>query len=73
MGIDINSSFPYSYTHFKLPYGVGKFVDFSKHKMKKNKLYILRFKVNSFSIKENCEPNISKVMIDLKQGSKKPC
>lgn len=71
MGIDINSSFPYSYTHFKLPYGVGKFVDFSKHKMKKNKLYILRFKVNSFSIKENCEPNISKVMIDLKQGSKK--
>lgn len=71
MGIDINSSFPYSYTYFKLPYGVGKFVDFSKHKMKKNKLYILRFKVNSFSIKENCEPNISKVMIDLKQGNKK--
>lgn len=71
MGIDINSSFPYSYTNFKLPYGVGKKVDFSRYKMKKNKLYILRFKVNSFSIKENCEPNISKVMIDLKQGSKK--
>lgn len=71
MGIDINSSFPYSYTHFKLPYGVGKKVNFDKYKIKQSKLYILRFKVNSFQIKSNREPNISKVMIDLKKGSKK--
>ena len=71
MGIDINSSFPYSYTKFKLPFGVGKKVNFNKYKMKKSKLYILRFKVNSFSIKEGKEPNISKVMIDLNKGNKK--
>lgn len=71
IGIDINSSFPYSYTTFKLPYGVGKKVYFDDYKMKKNKLYILRFKVSSFEIKKNKEPNISKVMIDLKQGNKK--
>lgn len=71
IGIDINSSFPYSYTTFKLPYGVGKKVYFDEYKRKKNKLYILRFKVSSFEIKKNREPNISKVMIDLKQGNKK--
>lgn len=71
MGIDINSSFPYSYTNFKLPYGVGKKVNFAKYKIKQSKLYILRFKVNSFQVKNNKEPNISKVMIDFKKGSKK--
>ena len=71
MGIDINSSFPYSYTTFKLPYGVGKKVYFDETKIKRNKLYILRFRVNKFEVKKNKEPNISKVMMDLKQGNKK--
>ena len=71
MGIDINSSFPYSYTHFKLPYDVGNKIDLRVNKMKKSKLYILRFKVNTFSIKKDKEPNISKVMINLNKGSKK--
>ena len=71
MGIDINSSFPYSYTTFKLPYGVGKKVYFDEYKMKKSMLYILRFRVSSFSIKPNREPNISKVMIDCNSKIKK--
>ena len=71
MGIDINSSFPYSYTTFKLPYGVGKKVYFDEYKMKKNMLYILRFRVSSFNIKPNREPNISKVMIDCNGKIKK--
>lgn len=71
MGIDINSSFPYSYTTFKLPYGVGKKVYFDEHKMKKNMLYILRFRVSSFNIKPNREPNISKVMVDCNGKIKK--
>lgn len=71
MGIDINSSFPYSYTTFKLPYGVGKKVYFDEYKMKKSMLYILRFRVSSFNIKPNREPNISKVMIDCNSKIKK--
>lgn len=71
MGIDINSSFPYSYTTFKLPYGVGKKVYFDEYKMKKSMLYILRFRVSSFNIKPNREPNISKVMIDCNGKIKK--
>lgn len=71
MGIDINSSFPYSYTTFKLPYGAGKKVYFDEYKMKKSMLYILRFRVSSFNIKPNREPNISKVMIDCNSKIKK--
>ena len=64
IGVDINSSFPYSYTHFKLPYGVGNFVKFKRDSiLNDDKLYILRFKVKSFNIKKNKEPNISKTMM----------
>ena len=64
IGVDINSSFPYSYTHFKLPYGVGNFVKFRRDSvLNDDKLYILRFKVKSFNIKKNKEPNISKSMM----------
>ena len=64
IGVDINSSFPYSYTHFKLPYGVGNFVKFKRDSiLNDDKLYILRFKVKSFNIKKNKEPNISKSMM----------
>ena len=64
IGVDINSSFPYSYTHFKLPYGVGNFIKFDRDSMlNDDKLYILRFKVKSFNIKKNKEPNISKSMM----------
>ena len=65
IGIDINSSFPYSYTTFKLPYGKGKMVDFEEYSMKKNKLYILRFVVNNFKIKDGKEPNIAINMMNV--------
>lgn len=74
MGVDINSSFPYSYTKFKLPYGRGKYISFEDNfKLKKNKLYIMRFKVNSFKIKNNCEPNISKMMVQTSNAMLKKC
>ena len=42
-----------------------------EYKMKKSMLYILRFRVSSFNIKPNREPNISKVMIDCNGKIKK--
>lgn len=67
MGVDINSSFPYSYTTFKLPYGKGihhKNVDYIE--FEEDKLYIIKFTVTNFKTKKNKEPNISKVMIGNK-------
>lgn len=74
MGIDINSSFPYSYTTFKLPYGIPLFKNCKgSFKLKENKLYIIRFQVNSFKIKNNKEPNIAKNMLNIPNISLKDC
>lgn len=74
MGIDINSSFPYSYTTFKLPYGVPTFKNCKgDFKLKESKLYIIRFQVNSFKIKANKEPNIAKNMLNIPNISLKNC
>lgn len=72
IGVDINSSFPYSYTTFKLPYGQGKLVtEFEELPTDKNKVYICRARVGNFKVKKNKEPNISKVMITSAFGTKK--
>lgn len=65
IGIDINSSFPYSYTTFRLPYGKGKMINFTDKEMKKEKLYIVRFSVNKFKTKKNREPNIGINMMNI--------
>lgn len=72
MGVDINSSFPYSYTTFKLPYGRGKLVtNVTTLPDDKDKVYIVRVRVRNFKIKANKEPNISKVMISSTFNTKK--
>lgn len=74
MGIDINSSFPYSYFTFKLPYGTPKFKKCKGNfTLKENKVYIIRFQVNSFKIKENKEPNIAKNMLNIPNLKLKNC
>lgn len=65
IGVDINSSFPYSYTIFKLPYGEGILktnVDYVP--MEDDKVYITRLRVHNFKVRKNKEPNISKVMME---------
>lgn len=63
IGVDINSSFPYSYTTFKLPFGHGIFHNGDELELSDNRLQIIRVKALNFKIKKNKEPNISKGML----------